>query len=147
MHSNFYILASGDDKIDAINNAKSYMSDIYEKFADYYDSTPTEVISAKNKKFYKTLIKLATQRRNKCRELRRNPVSFDDKYWNTMRRMKVLLGIAGEGSNFADADQDMGTLSADKKQDIKDNPDGYWLVAFDYHLLHKGKTKLSNIIA
>lgn len=137
MRQNICVLASGDTKKDAIANAIAYMDEnAINKFCDYYQEEPISVISH-GKKFDKTLYKYIKERLFNYRLAKQNSktnrYNLDYKYFSVMDRMKILLGLPYRGTPFADADEYRCKLSAYKRKLIKENPEQYYLVIFNYH--------------
>lgn len=137
MHTNICILVSGETKDDAISNAIAYMDEnAINKFCDYYQEKPIAVIPH-GEAFNKTLYRYTRERLFDYRiaklDSKKNKWGLEFKYHSIIDRMKILLGLPLSGTSFADADECRCKLSAYKRKQIKENPEQYYLVIFDYH--------------
>lgn len=137
MHQNICILVSGDSKDDAINSATQYMEDnAVDKFCDYFSYKPIKVISH-GKEFNETLYNYIKERLTEYRVAKstKNTAQYhlEFKYRAICEQMKILIGLPYCGVSFADADEYLCKLSAYKRKLMKENPEQYYLVIFDYH--------------
>lgn len=137
MHTKICILVSGDTENDAIANAIEYMDEnAIDKFCDYYQEEPLKVIPY-GKEFNETLYRYMKERLNEYRavksESKTEQYRLESKYRAIYEKMKILIGLPYYGVSFVDADEYSCKLFTHKRKQIKDNPEQYYLVIFDYH--------------
>lgn len=136
MHQDILVLVEADNFEDAIKNAHSEIDSNITRIGNYYSEKYIEVVRADDERFWSLFKKHMLYQYDEIRHFfkyAREAEEYASKIFYKAQAYRALCGWQFQGSWIINGVNQSSTISFLDRCVIKDDPESYYIVIYNYH--------------
>jgi len=135
-HQDIIVLVEADDKIDAIDNAYLEMENNITRIGSHFNEKPIEIIQGNNSRFWEILKEFSLLQYQEIKYFFKNAKSAEQYSSKIFYKAQAYRGMCGwqfPGSYIINGVNQSSLISFIDRKYIKDDPESYYIVIYNYH--------------